>query len=454
MSPLEGRRDTGGSGSAAATDSAGAPKGARASDAAATVTRGQVAAAAPARSFAALRHRGFRAFVVTFALAMMADNIEHVISYWVIFREFRSPALGGFAVISHWLPYLVFSVPVGAIAERVDPRRMIQLGMAMFVAASLGWGWFFVTGTLELWHAIVLLILHGAAGVFWMTASQLLLYDIVPSGELPSAVRLTATARYLGMLVGPAVGGALMLSLGPANGILVNTLFYLPAVLWLWKAPYGPRFRAAAAAPARAVRGLSDIVQTVRDIRGHRVLVPMVLLAGAASFLVGNSYQAQMPEFAHDLGHGDVGLLYSLLLAADAAGALVAGVALESGSLLRTAPTVALALAVAWCSALGAFALASSFPLAVGLLFVAGFFELSFSSMAQALVQIHAPQEARGRVIGLYNMASLGMRAFSGVMVGVVGSVAGIHASLFGAAMAMFAVAVFLLWRARASRPR
>ena len=60
-------------------------------------------------------------------------------------------------------------------------------------------------------------------------------------------------ARYLGVLVGPAVGGAILLALGPAPGILLNTVFYLPLVLWLVNAPYGPRFRAGApgAAPRR-----------------------------------------------------------------------------------------------------------------------------------------------------------------------------------------------------------
>ena len=52
---------------------------------------------------------------------MLADNIEHVISYWVMFQKFHSPALGGFAVISHWAPYLLFSVYSGALADRFDP---------------------------------------------------------------------------------------------------------------------------------------------------------------------------------------------------------------------------------------------------------------------------------------------------------------------------------------------
>jgi len=409
-------------------------------------TEKAAAATAPAKqSFAALRHGGYRAQFITYVLAMMADNIEHVISYWVVFRKFESPARAGFAVVSHWLPFLAFSVAAGALADRFDPRRIIQCGMALFIIASLGWGYFFVTDTLEMWHAMVLLVIHGCAGVLWQSPSQVLLYDIVGPADLSSAVRLNATARYLGVLVGPAVGGAIMLALGPSLGILVNTVFYLPLVLWLVNAPYGPRFRKGAAPLRRAVRGLADIVQTMRDIAGHRVIVSMILLGGCASFFVGNAYNAQMPGFALDLGHGDPGVAYSLLLAADAAGALLAGVLLESRALLAVKPRTAIILAMPWCCALMGFSLATAYPLALALLFTAGFFELAFNAMAQTLVQLNAPTEMRGRVIGLFNMASLGLRAFSGVSVGLLGSLIGVHWSLALSALATLAVASALL---------
>src|SRR5215467_3969119 len=401
---------------------------------------------APAKhSFAAMRHRGFRIQFSTFVLAMMADNIEHVISYWVVFQKFQSPALAGFAVVSHWLPFLMFSVAAGALADRFDPRRIIQCGMTLFIIASLGWGYFFITDTLQMWHAMVLLVIHGCAGVLWQSPNQLLLYDIVGRADLSSAVRLNATARYLGVLVGPAVGGAIMLALGPSLGILLNTVFYLPLVLWLVNAPYGPRFRKGAALPRRAVRGLADIVQTARDIADHPIIVSMTLLAGCASFFVGNAYNAQMPGFALDLGHGDPGVAYSSLLAADAAGAMLAGVLLESRALLVANPRTAIILAVLWCGALAGFALATVYPLALVLLFTAGFFELAFNAMAQTLVQLNAPTDLRGRVIGLFNMASLGLRAFSGVTVGVIGSLVGVHWSLALSALMVLAIACALL---------
>ena len=397
------------------------------------------------RSFAAMRHAGFRAQFTTFVLAMMADNIEHVISYWMVFQKFHSPALGGFAVVSHWLPFLLFSVASGALADRFDPRRIIQIGMTLFIIASLSWGYFFITDTLQMWQAMVILVIHGCAGVLWQTPNQMLLYDIVGPSDLESAVRLNAMARYLGILVGPAVGGAILLALGPAPGIMLNTVFYLPLVLWLVKAPYGPRFRTGAPAPRRAVRGLGDIVQTMRDIKGRSVIVSMTLLAGAASFFVGNAYSSQMPGFAADLGHGDPGVSYSMLLAADAAGGLLAGIVLEGRGLLPPRARTAIMLAMLWCAALAIFSLSKSYPLALGFLFAAGFLELSFNAMAQSLVQLDAPPDKRGRVIGLFNMASLGLKTFSGLSVGLVGSLIGVHWSLALSALATMAVAGGLL---------
>jgi MFS family permease len=363
----------------------------------------------------------------------------------VLFREFQSPALGGFAVLSHWTPFLLFSVATGALADRLDPRRIIQGGMLLFMTASLGWGYFFIMGGLQIWQAMVLLTIHGCAGVLWQTPNQMLLYDIVGPSDLVSAVRLNATARYLGVLVGPGAGAALMLALGPAHGILLNTAFYLPLIIWLARAPYGARSRSGAPPFQRAVRGVADIVHTIKAIAGQPIIMSMTLLAGASSFFVGNAYNAQMPAFAHDLGHGDQGVAYSMLLAADAAGAFLAGVLLEGRGLLGASARAAIVFAVLWCAALASFSLVGSYWLALMFLFGAGFFELSFNAMAQSLVQINAPHEMRGRVIGLFNMASLGLRAFSGLSIGLLGSLIGVHWSLASAALATAAAALSLL---------
>ena len=402
------------------------------------------AAAAPPPSFAALRHPGFRRYFVTTALAMMADNIEHVISYWVMFEKFHSPALAGFAVLSHWLPYLLFSVYFGALADRYDSRRIIQLGQLLFMAVSLAWAVLFYTDTLQMWHAAVLLVVHGLAGVLWSPAAQVLIHDIVGRENIASAVRLSATSRQLGILLGPAVGGGLMLGLGPATGLVVNALFYVPLVMWLVKAPYGGTERRAHGAPTRG-GGLADAWITLREVSGNRTILSMILLAGTSSLLVGNAFQAQMPEFAHDLGTEEAGSSYAVLLGAGAAGALAAGLTLESRGLLHASARTAIVLAILWCIVIAGFAAATSYPLAVTLMFVAGFLNLAYVSMSQALIQLGAPPHLRGRLIGLYYLSNNGLRAFSGVSVGILGGLIGIHWSLALSALVLLMVTVVLL---------
>jgi MFS family permease len=406
----------------------------------------------PHRAFSSFSNGDFRIYFLSSTAAMMADNVEHVISYWVIFQKFQSPALGGFAVISHWVPFLLFAAFSGAMADRFDVRRLIQIGTLMLLAVSAGWGAMFLTDSVTLGKAMGLLVVHGLAGVFWLPAAQVLIHQIVSAGQLPSAVRLIATGRYLAFLVGPAIGGGLLLLLGPSYGILVNAMIYLPLVIWLIHAPYG-----RAAAEQRPVPpglgGFADIWSTMGVVARHPILLSMTALVGASSFFVGNAYQAQMPGFARDLGHGRVDLSYSALLAADAAGGLAGGLLLESRAMLAPRARTAFILAMIWCAALIGFARSNWYALAICLLFVAGFAELAFNSMAQALVQMNAPGEIRGRVVGVFSMSAMGMRTFSGLSVGILGASVGIHESLSLSAAALL-VMIAAMFAARYRRGR
>src|SRR5215470_3598954 len=215
-------------------------------------------------AFAALRHHDFRIYFVVTMLAMMADNIEHVISYWLLFEKFRSPVLAGFAVLSHWTPFLLFSVYFGAMADRYDCRKVIQVAQIMFMGVSAAWAVLFYTDTIQIWHACVLLVIHGMAGVLWGPGSQLLIHDIVGAEQLQSAVRLNSTSRQLGVLFGPAVGGGLMLLLSPAMGLVVNALIYLPLTLWLLTVPYTGHSRGSATPARRSIRW-RDAFEIVRE---------------------------------------------------------------------------------------------------------------------------------------------------------------------------------------------
>jgi MFS family permease len=402
------------------------------------------AAAAPAVRFAALHSRDYRWYYALGLVAMTADNIEHVISYWVIYQKFHSPTLAGFAVISHWVPFLLFSFHAGALADRYDCRRLIQASQALFMVASAAWGVLFLTDTLQVWHAVVILLVHGAAGVIGAPAQQLIIHDMVGGRDLTSAIRLNASSRHLAILLGPAVGGGLMLLLGPAGGLLVNVAIFLPFMVFLTRIPYTGHAHASGQ-PPRARMGLADAWRLLGELRADRRLVTMIALGGITSFFVGNAFQAQMPEYAHDLGSDEAGLWYSVLLAANAGGAITGTLLLESVDVLRPSVRTAIVCAGIWGVTIGLFAFAPSYPLAVTLLVLAGVFNLAFTSIAQTLVQLLAPPPVRGRVVGLFNTAILGLRAGSGVTVGVLGALIDVHWSLALSAAAVVLTAVGML---------
>jgi MFS family permease len=180
----------------------------------------------------------------------------------------------------------------------------------------------------------------------------------------------------------------------------------------------------------------------------------MVSLAGLSSLFVGTAFQAQMPAFARDFGTDTMGYGYSALLLANGAGAVVGGLMLEGRSLLRTNARTAIILAMLWCIALGGFAATSSYAVALALLFTAGIANLAFLATAQTLVQLLAPAHLRGRLIGLFIMSSLGLRTFSGVTVGLLGSYVGVHWSLGLSAGALLLVTLILLTLVRGEENR
>jgi MFS family permease len=394
-------------------------------------------------AFAALHHRNFRFFFVGTMLAMMADNIEHVVSYWLLFQKFHSPALAGFAEISHWTPFLLLSIYFGGVADRYDCRKVIQAAQVLFMGVSATWAVLFFTNTIQVWHAGVLLIIHGIAGVMWAPAEQLLIHDIVGPGHLRSAVRLNATSRQLGLLFGPAVGAGLMLLVSPPMALVINICIYLPLTIWLLRVPYTGHLTEEAVGK-RAI-GWNDVVAVFREVAHNRPIITMVALGGSASLFIGNAFQSLMPAFGADLGAGEADFAYSALLMATAAGAVFGGFLLEGKGWLQADIRSAVVCAILWCGAIGGFALSRNYFLSLALLFCAGILNLAFYSSAQTIVQIMAPAHLRGRLVGLFTMSAQGLRAFSGLTVGIMGSFVGIHLSLASSAMCLLITTAGLL---------
>ena len=180
----------------------------------------------------------------------------------------------------------------------------------------------------------------------------------------------------------------------------------------------------------------------------------MIVLAGATSLFVGTAFQAQMPEFAHHHGSEEADVWYSVLFGGNAAGAVIGALLLEGVPALQGGARAAIVFAGIWGAVMAVFPFVHNYVAAVTLLVLGGIFNIAFTSMAQALVQVLAPPSSRGRVVGLFNTSMMGLRAGSGFTVGVLGALIGVEWSLALSSLAVVAVSLgLLLSELRSSTP-
>jgi hypothetical protein len=278
-------------------------------------------------------------------------------------------------------------------------------------------------------------VLHGAAGSLWAPAEQLMLEDFVGKPDLPSAVRLNATARSLGILFGPVVGSALLLGLGPVKGIICNIAFYLPLTILMARTRFTGHTRDGLTPRARV--GVLGAIRVFREVSRDRVLVAMIFLAGLGSFFIGSAIQTAMPAIASDMGTSSAGTAYGVLLFANGLGGVLGGLLLEGTGWLRPSvrtavwSTAVYGLSTVW------FALTRNYIEAALLLVVGGIANLAAMSITQTVVQLLAPRDKRGQVIGVYGVSANGLRMGSGFTVGFLGALAGLRWSLGVSAIAL-----------------
>jgi MFS family permease len=358
---------------------------------------------------------------------MAADNVEHVIGYWVIWQLTHSPFWLGYAVVAHWLPFTLFSFYSGSLADRSDCRRLIQISQGLYVLASFGWGFLYLTGSLQIWHMAILLIFHGVAGLLFAPSSMLIIHEMVGEENLVSAISLNAALRPIATTIGPAVGGLLMATVGPGWGFIANMFIYVPLSLAILYLPYR-----GATAKRQSQKGWSFIVEGLQTVKQSPTIVAMLGVVAATSFLLGNAFQVLIPAFADRLGVSSTG--YSILLAANGMGAIIGGILLGWIGTTRLRPIIVTAAVLTWSVLLGLFSLSNVYLVSLALLCLVGVTQIVFVSMSQSIVQAWAPPAVRGRVIGVYNFSAHGMRVLSGFVLGTL-------ATLLGPAHALFLLA-------------
>jgi MFS family permease len=386
-------------------------------------------------TFAAFRHRNFRLFFSGYVISLVGVWMQRVAQSWLVLDLTGSAFYVGLVDAMGTFPVLVFSLYAGAVADRVSRHRMViatQLG-SMAVALA------FAAVTFAGWQSIGLVIalaaMLGVAQAFDIPARQSFFMELVGKDDLPSAIALNASAFNATRLVGPAVAGVLIGTIGVAACFLLNGVSYI-AVLAALAAMTGLPGRRAVGPPVSALDNIREGLRYVRsDAR-----VRMLLMNVAALSIFGLPVLTLLPVLARQ-GLGRGAEAYGWMMSAVGAGALAGALALATFGSRWHKGRVLGSAAMVFGLAVAGLALMRWLPLVLVLLMIAGAAMITTTALTNTLLQLLAPDWLRGRVISVYTFAFIGMAPFGSLFGGMVADRMGVWVALATGGLATTAVA-------------
>jgi len=389
-------------------------------------------------SWSSLRFPEYRRFLLAMAAVFLATQVQSTVLGWQVYALTRDPLSLGLVGLAEALPFLSLTLLGGFEADRRDRRvlSLLSLGAVGLSGAAL-----LVTTLVPLRRALPLYLAQGLAGVgraFFRPASSALATELVPREHYHNAASWRSSVFHTCMVVGPALGGALI-ALGGAR-LAYAAVLSLSGLGFALLAAVSPRPR-----PAPGAEGVwSALAEGVGFVVGQPLLLGAMSLDLFAVLFGGAT--ALLPVFASEfLGVGSIG--FGILRAAPALGSVLMSFALARlGELRRAGPTLLAAVAL-YGTAWMAFALSRWFAASVVLLALGGMLDNVSVVQRSTLVQVVTPQDKMGRVSavsGFFIGSSNELGAFeSGVAARLLGLVPSV---LFGGAMTLVTVGV-VAWR-------
>ncbi|MGK2858735.1 MAG: MFS transporter [Thermoanaerobaculia bacterium] len=366
----------------------------------------------------ALRHRNYRLFFFGQLTSLVGSWMQTVAQSWLVYRLTGSALLLGVVAFASQAP-VVFASPIGGVlADRFDRRRMliwVQFGL-MIPAVTLAV--LTLTDRIEVGHVIVLASLLAVVYGIDIPVRQSFVVEMVGREDLVNAIGLNSSIFNGARVIGPAIAGILVATVGEGWCFAINAVSFVPIIACLVLMRIEPReTRPEGRAPVQ------QLLDGLRFTWNHKPIRAIIALVGVGSF-TASPYVVLMPIIADRGFHsGPRGL--GMLAAAGGIGAVVGALTLASRRGIRGLGRWAAIGATAFGASLIAFAFAPSLYVAVALLLPVGFFAILQLSSSNTLVQAMVPDELRGRVMSLYSMVFMGMAPLGSMVAGTLGDTLG-----------------------------
>ena len=401
----------------------------------------------PARfhTFSSLRHLDYR-YLWSGTLMMSAGQwVQQVTLGWLLYDLTGNSMLLGALNGLRAVPFLVTGPMAGVAADRMDRRKLLLRTQWILIITAVAMGTLVASPYLHVWHIFTFTLITGIAWSFTEPVRQSMIPSVVPKEDLVNAIALNSGGFNLMKVIGPALGGAMIVLFGGAGNFFVQSVAYsgVLVMIYLMHIPNTPSEARRASAVANLKEGFAYIWST------PAVLALLTLAYVPRIFAV--PYQTLMPVFQKDvLQVGPDGL--GMLMAAPGVGALIAVLTLASlANRLKRQGLFLVGSIVVLGFFLIVFSQVRVFPLALATLVIAGAFQMFFLASTATILQLLVPDELRGRVMSLY-MLDRGFMPVGALFAGTTAHFIGAPFTVAVMGGIVIVLALFVAWRVPAIR--
>lgn len=363
----------------------------------------------------ALRHTNFQLFFGGQLISLIGTWMQTVAEAWLVYRLTGSPWLLGMVRFMAQIPVFLLATVGGMVADRYNRHRVIVATQSISMVLALILALLTLTGRVHVWHVMVLATMLGIVNAFDLPARQAFLVEMVGKGDLMNAIALNSTIFNGARVIGPAVAGILVATIGEGWCFFANGISFIAVITGLLLMKLSPFQKAVNPQPF-----IENIAEGIRFVRNTTPIRALLLLVGLVS-LVAVPYTVLMPIFADRVLHEGARAL-GILMGASGVGAVLGALTLAAKKGLKGLSRWVPAAAAGFGACLVLFSLSRMFWLSVALLVPVGYGLMLQLSSTNTLIQAMVPDRLRGRTMAVYAMMFMGMAPIGALLAGALAS--------------------------------
>lgn len=387
-------------------------------------------------TFTAFKHRNYRIFIAGHATSRVGTWMERTGVSWVVYDMTHSTFMLGLTIFAAQFPAFLFSLYGGIVADRFDRRKVILFTQIASMIQASALAILVLGGDTKIWHILLLIMILGIINAFDVPARQSLVHQLIDDPEdLPNAVALNSSIVNIARLVGPALSGLVISTLGAGICFSINAVSYLAVIISILFLKLSPQ-----EIKPKTQSTLSEIKEGLDYLKKHRQLAPLTLYIALVSLFV-LPYDTLLPEFAKEMFHGNA-QTYGYIYSSIGMGAFIGTIFLASLKRGYRQGTVLITNVILLGISLIFFSFMRYFPVALFIAAVAGFSALTQSTICLTIIQTRSDPDMRGRMISLYAMALFGMLPLGSLLAGIISHQIGSSTTMLMQGIIAFVIAL------------